>query len=198
MFQGVAFIGEEMTLCLQTDALDPDAEAVAAAPPAKIERRKSQSEGTAAQTLGKGSIVLFPLLNSGAGGERLLAGLSVRQVCEVTESLPIVKVPRAPDFVLGLVNWRGRAVPVLDLGRRLGLPALGPASSERLIIARGTSVTDLCGIPASANVWGERLPIFHKPKPEHDVVEISFAKGLFEVSEGQTLVIPDIDRALTA
>ena len=87
---------------------------------------------------------------------------------------------------------------MLDLGRRLGLPALRFDSIARLVVARGTSAADPCAIPTSADVRGERLPIFHKAKPEHDEVEIGFTNGLFEVSGGQTLVIPNIDRALAA
>ena len=100
-----------MMLYLRPDALQPGLEAVTAAPAARPRRKKSASQVKAGQNLGTGQIVLFPLPNEGVSAGTLLAGLSIAQVCEVTESIPIVKVPRAPGFVLGLVDWRHRPFP---------------------------------------------------------------------------------------
>lgn len=44
---------------------------------------------------------------------------------DVERLLPLMQwqpVPEGPDYLLGLMNLRGEAVPVLDLARRLGLP----------------------------------------------------------------------------
>ena len=45
---------------------------------------------------------------------------------DVERLLPLMRVqpvPEGPDYLLGLMNLRGEAVPLLDLARRLGLPA---------------------------------------------------------------------------
>src|SRR5579863_9453948 len=41
----------------------------------------------------------------------------------------ITHVPRTPHYVLGVMNLRGRIVPIVDLRKRFGLP---PASTETL------------------------------------------------------------------
>lgn len=54
-------------------------------------------------------------------------GLDVADVQEVAGGLPMTFVPLAPPAVAGVVNLRGRVVPVVDLAARLGLPTAGPA-----------------------------------------------------------------------
>lgn len=47
------------------------------------------------------------------------------RLADVERLLPLMQwqpVPDGPDYLLGLMNLRGEAVPVLDLARRLGLP----------------------------------------------------------------------------
>jgi len=48
-------------------------------------------------------------------------GIDISKVREVTEITKPMVVPRAPDFLIGLVNVRGEVVPVLSLKKRLGL-----------------------------------------------------------------------------
>ena len=51
------------------------------------------------------------------------------RVREIITPLPITSVPRAPALLEGVVRLRGDVVPVLDVRRRLGLPA-GPNGPE--------------------------------------------------------------------
>ncbi|HEV7498674.1 MAG TPA: chemotaxis protein CheW, partial [Vicinamibacteria bacterium] len=53
------------------------------------------------------------------GGEEY--GVDVRLVQEIIRVSDITQVPRAPDFVKGVINLRGRIIPVVDLKRKLGL-----------------------------------------------------------------------------
>jgi len=62
--------------------------------------------------------------------------LDTMQIAEVLPLLQITRVPKAPVGVAGLINFRGRAVPVVDLSElMLGEPAR-PHISTRLILVR--------------------------------------------------------------
>jgi chemotaxis-related protein WspB len=62
--------------------------------------------------------------------------LDTAQIAEVLPLLQITRVPLAPAGVAGLINYRGRPVPVLDLSElMLGEPAQ-PHISTRLILVR--------------------------------------------------------------
>jgi purine-binding chemotaxis protein CheW len=74
--------------------------------------------------------------------------LDVAQVQEIVRPGELRPVPDAPPWVLGLIRRRGRPVPVVDLRRRLGLPA-------------GTRTPETCAIVAwlAQGPRAERRPV---------------------------------------
>jgi purine-binding chemotaxis protein CheW len=66
-------------------------------------------------------------------GNELFA-INVAQVREVLEVPAITKVPTAPPYMRGLVNVRGKAIPVVDLRLRFGLAMAADTVSTRIIV----------------------------------------------------------------
>jgi purine-binding chemotaxis protein CheW len=66
-------------------------------------------------------------------GNELFA-IDVAQVREVLEVSTITRVPTAPEYMRGVVNVRGKAIPVVDLRLRFGLPATVDSVSTRVIV----------------------------------------------------------------
>jgi purine-binding chemotaxis protein CheW len=66
-------------------------------------------------------------------GDELFA-ISVAQVREVLELSQITRVPTAPDYMRGVVNVRGKAIPVVDLRLRFGLPRGADSVNTRIIV----------------------------------------------------------------
>jgi len=50
-------------------------------------------------------------------------GLPVLKVREIIKVMDITQVPQVPDHVRGVINLRGKVIPVIDLRRKFGLPA---------------------------------------------------------------------------
>lgn len=48
-------------------------------------------------------------------------GIGILQVKEIIGMLPITSVPRTPDFVKGVINLRGKVIPVIDLRLRFSI-----------------------------------------------------------------------------
>jgi purine-binding chemotaxis protein CheW len=70
---------------------------------------------------------------------RLAAGrfaLVADAVDEIARAVLITPLPSAPAVVEGIVNHRGRLVPVLDLRQRFRLPAVPLHAAEHLVLAR--------------------------------------------------------------
>ncbi|MEX1182143.1 MAG: chemotaxis protein CheW [Gemmatimonadota bacterium] len=63
-------------------------------------------------------------------------GLDVTKVQEIIRMLPITRVPRTPAFLRGIVNLRGRIVPVLELRARLGLAPIEEARETCIVVVR--------------------------------------------------------------
>jgi len=57
---------------------------------------------------------------------------SVQEIVRVPEEL--THVPKAPPFVEGVINLRGAVLPVIDLRRRLGMPAVERSDRQRVMV----------------------------------------------------------------
>ena len=66
------------------------------------------------------------------GGE--LFAINVGQVREVLEISQITRVPTAPGYMRGVVNVRGRAIPVVDLRMKFGLPKASDTVNSRVVV----------------------------------------------------------------
>jgi purine-binding chemotaxis protein CheW len=60
-------------------------------------------------------------------------GLDIGTVREVLELLPITTIPKSAEHMLGVINLRGHAVPVVDLRATLGMAA-GPRTVDTCIV----------------------------------------------------------------
>lgn len=60
-------------------------------------------------------------------------GLAILRVREIIGLMDITRVPRTRDFVRGVVNLRGKVIPVIDLRRKFHMPA-AEATDQTVII----------------------------------------------------------------
>src|SRR5262249_59623694 len=60
----------------------------------------------------------------------------VQNVIEVLRMAALRPLPEAPPFIAGLLNLRGRGIVVLDLRKRLGLPAKEPDPTSQIVIVK--------------------------------------------------------------
>jgi purine-binding chemotaxis protein CheW len=100
-------------------------------------------------------------------GNELFA-INVAQVREVLEVSTITKVPTAPDYMRGVVNVRGKAIPVVDLRSRFGLPVIADTVSTRTIVMElviDGETTVLGGIADSVHEVIELDPANINPPP---------------------------------
>jgi purine-binding chemotaxis protein CheW len=68
-------------------------------------------------------------------------GIGILKVKEIIGMMTITPVPRAPDFVKGVINLRGKVIPVLDLRLRFSMDA-GEYTERTCIIVVETAGTN--------------------------------------------------------
>jgi len=68
--------------------------------------------------------------------DELCFGIAVADVREITRVAGFARMPKAPQVIEGVLNFRGTAVPVLDIRARFRLPPRSVRPSDHLIIAR--------------------------------------------------------------
>ncbi len=67
-----------------------------------------------------------------AHGQRF--GMDVRRIREIVRSQPITPLPQAPPLIEGVIDLRGTILPVVDLGRSLGLGPVAEAAAARIVV----------------------------------------------------------------
>ncbi len=63
-----------------------------------------------------------------------LCGIDILRIQEINKQVKVTWTPQGPDYVLGVLNLRGRIVTVIDLGRKLGLSPIESGKNNRNII----------------------------------------------------------------
>lgn len=63
-------------------------------------------------------------------------GIEIMKVQEIIGSVTITRVPRTPDFVRGVINLRGKVIPVIDLRLKFGMNATADTGRTCVIVVR--------------------------------------------------------------
>ncbi len=62
--------------------------------------------------------------------------IDISVIEEITKPIPVTYVPRVPPYINGIVNLRGRVIPILNVHVRLGLAPIVPGNKNRFIVCR--------------------------------------------------------------
>jgi purine-binding chemotaxis protein CheW len=68
------------------------------------------------------------------GIDREVFAVPVEAVVEILDMRPMFRLPEAPVYLAGLIDVRGRSVPVIDLRIKLGLPATATTETTRILV----------------------------------------------------------------
>jgi purine-binding chemotaxis protein CheW len=68
------------------------------------------------------------------GIDREVFAVPVDTVVEILDMRPMFRLPDAPPYLAGLIDVRGRSVPVIDLRVKLGLPAIASTETTRILV----------------------------------------------------------------
>jgi len=139
-------------------------------------------------------------------------GVEILKVQEIIGMQPITRVPRTPSFVRGVINLRGKVIPIMDLRERFAMPAAeqadAAASALRCIIVMqvagpqgeghavplGVVVDRVCEVAVVAPQEVEDVPSFGAG------VRTEYLLGLARAStadgHGRVRLLLDIDRVL--
>ena len=70
--------------------------------------------------------------------------VDILKVQEIIRMMEITKIPNAPDYAKGVINLRGRVIPVIDFRKRFNLPEALEANEEsrRIVVVdiNGTTI----------------------------------------------------------
>ena len=129
-----------------------------------------------------------------------LYALEIASVQEVLEYMPITKVPRTQDFMRGVINVRGHAVPVVDLRLKFGMEAAEKTVDTCIIIVEvdmdGEKTTMGALVDGVEEVL-EMEPGNIEPPPKLGTkINTRFMKGIGKLEENFVIML-DINEVFT-
>jgi purine-binding chemotaxis protein CheW len=142
---------------------------------------------------GQGHGDLLQLVSFHIGGEEF--GLNILRVQEIIRIQALTRVPNSADFVDGVINLRGKVIPVIGLRKRFGLEALPHDKQTRIIVVevKGNvlgfivdSVSEVLRIPKETV----------EPPPRLGKVEREYVSGVGKL-DNRLLILLDVDRLMS-
>ena len=126
-------------------------------------------------------------------------GLEILKVQEIIGLMRITGVPRTPDYVRGVINLRGKVIPVVELRRKFGLERVEDTKRSCIIVVQvargddtvimGILVDEVSEVVAVAREQLEPAPAFGSS------INTDFILAMGKIDENVVILL-DIDRVL--
>lgn len=130
-----------------------------------------------------------------------LYAIDIANVWEILDYTPITRVPRTPEFLLGIINLRGRAVPVADLRLKFGLPKTERTVNTCIIITEVQFEGESTIMGALADSVQEVFEIEEKniePPPKIGTkINIEFIQGMGK-QDDRFIIIIDVNKVFSS
>lgn len=128
-------------------------------------------------------------------------GLEILRVQEINGLMDITRVPRSPDYVKGVINLRGRVIPIINLRKKFNMPMVEDTERTCIImvqvnyndsqITMGIIVDEVSEV---LNITDEQI----EPSPSFGggMKEADFITGMGKL-DGKVVILLDVDRVLS-
>ncbi len=124
-------------------------------------------------------------------------GAEILKVVEIIKLMEITDVPRTPHYVRGVINLRGKVIPVVDLRAKFGMETIEDTDETCIIVVNiGNDDTQMGilvdNVSEVLDIDGEKI----EPAPKFGgSIETNFIQGMAKVNN-QVVILLDIDTVL--
>lgn len=134
-------------------------------------------------------LVIFELANE-------VYGVDISRVQEIIRMTTITRLPRAPEFVEGVINLRGKVIPVVDLKKRFGLEEGERTKSSRIVVVDVGDHTIGMVVDAVSEVLRVLTEAVEPPSPVVTTIESDYIRGIAKV-DGRLIILLDLNKVLS-
>jgi purine-binding chemotaxis protein CheW len=145
---------------------------------------------------------------TGVAGKYLTFALSreryavqILKIQEIIGLMNITTVPGTPHYLKGIINLRGRIIPVIDLRLKFGLPEAEYDEKTCIIVANTVIKDKAISVGVVVDTVLEVTTLDDKaiePPPEYGLdLSMNFLLGIGHASDNGVIILIDIDRALS-
>ena len=123
-------------------------------------------------------------------------GVDIAQVQEINRMVAVTHVPRAPQFMEGVINLRGQLIPIIDLRARFGMPRAEHTKNTRIVVTEIGAKRVGMVVDSVSEVL--RLPVEDiEPAPEMITgVDTEYIRGVGKI-EDRLIILLDLARIIS-
>jgi purine-binding chemotaxis protein CheW len=123
-------------------------------------------------------------------------GVDIAQVQEINRMVAVTHVPRAPQFMEGVINLRGQLIPIIDLRSRFGMVRAEHTKNTRIVVTEIGAKRVGMVVDSVSEVL--RLPTDQvEPAPEMITgVDTEYIRGVGKI-EDRLIILLDLGRIIS-
>jgi purine-binding chemotaxis protein CheW len=148
---------------------------------------KKQADGSAASGPER-QLVVFSMANE-------FYGVDITIVESIIRAEKMTVVPRAPQFINGVINMRGEVLPVVDLCTRFGLSGNKETNDSRIIVLEVNNLRVGMGVDAVTEVLRVPETLIEPPSPLVTTIDSAFISGIAKVPD-RLVILLDLEKVL--
>ena len=142
-----------------------------------------------------GDTSLLQLVSFVVGTEEF--AISILSVQEINRMMQITRVPQSPPFIEGVINLRGKIIPVMDLRKRFGLGKLEDHSDARIVVVEVKGRVIGFTVDRVNEVLRLRADIVEPPPTMVCSIDSDFVKGVGKLDD-RLLILLDLERLFSS
>jgi purine-binding chemotaxis protein CheW len=122
-------------------------------------------------------------------------GLPISIVREIVRVPEITSVPNAPDYIEGVINLRGRIIPIVDLRKRFGDTSFEPSKKNRIVVVELESRAIGLIVNSASEVLRIRPSEIDEPHNVFKEGELNYITGIGKL-DGRLVILLDLNKVL--
>lgn len=123
-------------------------------------------------------------------------GLNIMSVQEIILMGEITQIPEVPPYVRGLINLRGKVIPILDLRIRFGMETTQSNEHTRIIVVNSESYTIGIVVDAVNQVLRIESDQIEPPPKGLSGIDQAYLSGLVKMEE-KIMILLNIDKIMS-
>ena len=124
-------------------------------------------------------------------------GVDISSVREIIRMQDITKVPRTPEFVEGVINLRGKVIPVVDLRKRFGFDVEDATKDTRIVVVDISGQDIGVVVDAVTEVLRVSADAVEPPSSVITTADSEYLLGIVKLST-RLIILLDLEQALSS
>jgi purine-binding chemotaxis protein CheW len=141
-----------------------------------------------------GAEELLQLVSFKIGDEEF--GVDILKVQEINRMLDVTRVPNAPEFVDGVINLRGKVIPIIDLRRRFGMERKEHDKNTRIVVVELSGKVIGFVVDAVSEVLRIPRSVTEPPPSMVAGIDADYITAVGKL-EDRLLILLDLERVLS-